>query len=108
MIDRGDPFHSVARELLCVLAAAQRPMSLRDLQGCGRIARDEAARQLSVARVAGFVRSMPTPGRPLEPSYQPTTLGWMIARRGGRPSRALGAAGELRAGAAAAADCWAA
>jgi hypothetical protein len=107
MTDRGDPFHSVARELLCVLADAHRPMSLRDLQGCGRIDRDEAARQLSVARVAGFVRSVPTPGSPLEPSYHPTTLGWMIARR--RPSRALGAARELRSAAAAPArDSWAA
>lgn len=108
MTDRGDPFRSVARELLCVLADAQRPMSLDDLRGCGRIAPDEAARQLSVARVAGFVRNVPTPGRPLEPSYQPTTLGLMIARRGGRPTRALGAARELRAGAAAAPDAWAA
>ena len=102
MTDRGDPFHSVARELLCVLAAERRPMSLCDLQNCGTIDRDEAARQLSVARVAGFVRSVPTPGRPLEPSYQPTTLGWMIAHR--RPTRAIGAARELRA----AGDSWAA
>ena len=94
MTDRGDPFQSVARELLCVLADARGPMSLNDLQTSGRIDRAEAARQLSVARVAGFVRSVPTPGRPLEPSYHPTTLGWMIARR--RPTRAGGAARELR------------
>ena len=96
MTDRGDPFHSVARELLCVLADAARPMSLHELQSSGRIDRDEAARQLSVARVAGFVRSVPTPGRPLEPSYQPTTLGSMIARR--RPTRTWAAARELRSG----------
>ena len=103
MTDRGDPFHSVARELLCVLADAHRPMSLRDLQSSGRIARDEATRQLSVARVAGFVRSVPTPGRPLEPAYQPTTLGMMIARR--RTTRAAGAARGLRT---ATGDSWAA
>lgn len=102
MTDRGDPFHSVARELLCVLADAHRPMSLRDLQSCGRITRDEATRQLSVARVAGFVRSVPTPGRPIEPSYQPTTLGLMIARR--RTTRTAGAARGLRT---AAGDSWA-
>jgi hypothetical protein len=91
--DRGDPFLSVARELLCVLADEHRPMSLRDLQKSDRMDSDEAARQLSVARVAGFVRSVPTPGRPTEPSYQPTTLGLMIARR--RTTRTWAAARAL-------------
>jgi hypothetical protein len=106
MTDRGDPFHSVARELLCVLADAARPMSLHDLQCSGRLERDEATRQLSVARVAGFVRSVPSPGRPLEPSYQPTTLGWMIARRR-RTTYAAGASRDLRA-TDARPDTWAA
>lgn len=92
MTDRADPFQSVACELLSVLADERRPMSLRDLESSGRLERDDAVRQLSVARVAGFVRSVPATGRPLEPCYQPTTLGWMIARR----SRAAVAARELR------------
>jgi hypothetical protein len=94
MTEGGDPFQSVARELLCVLADAHRPMSLRDLQSSDRIDSARATQQLSVARVAGFVRNVPTPGRPLEPSYQPTRLGLMIARR--RPTRAGQAARELR------------
>jgi hypothetical protein len=93
MTHLGDPFRSVARELLCVLADEGRPMSLRELEASGRFDRDEAARQLSVARVAGFVRSVPAADRPLEPSYEPTTLGWMIARRS---SRAAYLARELR------------
>jgi hypothetical protein len=84
----------VARELLCVLAAEGRPMSLRELAGSGRIDGAEATRQLSVARVAGFVRSVPVSTGAPEPRYQPTTLGWMIARRS---SRAAAAAQELRA-----------
>jgi hypothetical protein len=84
MTDRPDPYRSVARELLCVLAAEGRPMSLRELAEPGRLEDRDAAFQLSVARVAGFVRAIPNtdaaaPGS--EPSYQPTTLGWMIARR---------------------------
>jgi hypothetical protein len=94
MNDRADPFRSVARELLCVLAGERRPMSLRELEADGRLEGDAAARQLSVARVAGFVRSVAAPGRPTEPCYEPTTLGWMIARR---TSRAAGAARDLRA-----------
>jgi hypothetical protein len=95
MTDRHDPYRSVARELLCVLAAEGRPMSLRELEEPGRLAGDDAAFQLSVARVAGFVRAVPCaePVRP-EPSYQPTTLGWMIARR---TSRAGALARQLRA-----------
>jgi hypothetical protein len=82
MTDRPDPYRSVARELLCVLAAEGRPMSLRELEEPGRLQGDDAAFQLSVARVAGFVRAVSSaePRAP-EPSYQPTTLGWMIARR---------------------------
>ena len=86
MTERPDPYRSVARELLCVLADEGRPMSLRELQQPGRLAGDDAAFQLSVARVAGFVRAVPGTGvdpavaPPREPSYQPTTLGWMIAR----------------------------
>jgi hypothetical protein len=95
MTDRPDPYRSVARELLCVLAAEGRPMSLRELQEPGRLARDDAMFQLSVARVAGFVRAVPgaepVPAR--EPRYQPTTLGWMIARR---TSRAGALARQLR------------
>jgi hypothetical protein len=95
MTDRHDPYRSVARELLCVLAAEGRPMSLRELEEPGRLAGDDAAFQLSVARVAGFVRAVRSaePVRP-EPSYQPTTLGWMIARR---TSRAGALARQLRA-----------
>jgi hypothetical protein len=82
MTDRPDPYRSVARELLCVLAAEGRPMSLRELDEPGRLEAGDAAFQLSVARVAGFVRAVTTaePRQP-EPRYQPTTLGWMIARR---------------------------
>jgi hypothetical protein len=92
-----DPYHSVARELLCVLAAEGRPMSLRELEEPGRLVGDDAAFQLSVARVAGFVRAVPglaaaaEPRR--EPRYQPTTLGWMIARR---TTRAGALARQLR------------
>jgi hypothetical protein len=95
MTDRPDPYRSVARELLCVLAAEGRPMSLRELEEPGRLVGDDAAFQLSVARVAGFVRAVSSaePTRP-EPSYQPTTLGWMIARR---TSRAGALARQLRA-----------
>jgi hypothetical protein len=94
MTDRPDPYRSVARELLCVLAAEGRPMSLRELDEPGRLAGGDAAFQLSVARVAGFVRAVanPEPVRP-EPRYQPTTLGWMIARR---TTRAGALARELR------------
>src|SRR3954447_24691632 len=101
MTDRPDPYRSVARELLCVLAAEGRPMSLRELQEPGRLAGDDAAFQLSVARVAGFVRTVPglaAPSEPLmpprEPCYQPTTLGWMIVRR---TTRAGALARQLRA-----------
>jgi DNA-binding IclR family transcriptional regulator len=93
MTDGADPYRSVARELLCVLAEEGRPMSLRELQADGRLPAREAARQLSVARVAGFVRSVPATGRPLEPCYQPTTVGQMIARRA---AYAVAAARELR------------
>jgi hypothetical protein len=84
MTDRADPYRSVARELLCVLAAEGRPMSLRELEEPGRLAAGDAAFQLSVARVAGFVRAVPNATPRPEPSYQPTTLGWMIARRTSR------------------------
>jgi hypothetical protein len=93
MTDRADPYRSVARELLCVLAAEGRPMSLRELQEPGRLADADAAFQLSVARVAGFVRAVPNAEARPEPSYQPTTLGWMIARR---TSRAGTLARQLR------------
>jgi hypothetical protein len=85
MTDRHDPYRSVARELLCVLAAEGRPMSLRELEEPGRLVDADAAFQLSVARVAGFVRAV-TGGEPRSaaPRYQPTTLGWMIARRTSR------------------------
>ncbi|QEC47476.1 hypothetical protein FSW04_07710 [Baekduia soli] len=93
MNDHGDPFRTVACELLCVLADEGRPMSLRDLEDSDRLGRAAATRQLSVARVAGFVRTVPCPEHPLEPTYRPTTLGLMIARRS---SRAAAAAGGLR------------
>jgi hypothetical protein len=92
--DRADPYRSVARELLCVLAGEGRPMSLRELEQPGMLREDDAAFQLSVARVAGFVRRVPAAEPRPEPEYQPTTLGWMIARR----SRAAAAAHELRRG----------
>jgi hypothetical protein len=94
--ERPDPYRSVARELVCVLADAGRPMSLRELQEPERLG-GEAAFQLSVARVAGFVRAVPglvEADTPREPRYQPTTLGWMIARR---TSRAGALARQLRA-----------
>jgi hypothetical protein len=94
--ERPDPYRSVARELVCVLAAAGRPMSLRELQEPERLGA-EAAAQLSVARVAGFVRAVSTvaePEAPREPRYQPTPLGWMIVRR---TSRAGALARQLRA-----------
>jgi hypothetical protein len=94
MTDGADPYRSVARELLCVLADAGRPMSLRELEEPGRFAAADAAFQLSVARVAGFVRAVPNLDARPEPSYQPTTLGWMIARR---TSRAGMLARQLRA-----------
>jgi hypothetical protein len=100
MTERPDPYRSVARELLCVLAAEGRPMSPRELEEPGRLAGDDAAFQLSVARVAGFVRAVASPAAvaPVgpartEPRYQPTTLGWMIARR---TSRAGALARQLR------------
>jgi hypothetical protein len=92
MTDRPDPYRTVARELLCVLASEGRPMSLRELDQPGRLREADAALQLSVARVAGFVRSVPAAEPRPEPCYQPTTLGWMIARR----SRAHEAAQDLR------------
>jgi hypothetical protein len=91
-IAAADPYRSVAREVLCVLADADRPMSLRELQGTGRLGVDDAAFQLSIARVAGFVRSVPVEETASEPSYRPTQLGWLIARR----TRAHAAAQELR------------
>jgi hypothetical protein len=101
MTDRPDPYRSVARELVCVLADEGRPMTLRELQEPGRLAGDDAMFQLSVARVAGFVRTVPGGGpvpvgadAPREPYYQPTTLGWMIARR---TTRAGALARQLRA-----------
>lgn len=101
MTERPDPYRSVARELLCVLADEGRPMSLRELDQPGRLAGGDAAFQLSVARVAGFVRAVPglagaeePSAAPREPRYQPTTLGWMIARR---TSRAGALARQLRA-----------
>jgi hypothetical protein len=97
MTDLADPYRSVARELLCVLADAGRPMSLRELEEPGRLAAADAAFHLSVARVAGFVRAVPSAEPRPEPSYQPTTLGWMIARRTSRAgmlARQLRAAGD--------------
>jgi hypothetical protein len=79
--DRPDPYRSVSRDLLAVLADEGRPMSLRDLECSVRLGPEEARRQLSVARVAGFVRSTPSGLGGLEPAYQPTALGYMIARR---------------------------
>ena len=93
LTDRPDPFRSSSCELLAVLADEGRPMSLRDLERDSRLTAT-AARQLSVARVAGFVRTMPAVvgGAALEPRYQPSPLGLLIARR----SRAVAAAQEER------------
>src|SRR3954447_19160093 len=97
MTYRPDPYRSVARELLCVLAAEGRPMTLRELQEPGRLADADAAFQLSVARVAGFVRTVPgaagAPSAPREPNSRPRPLAWMTARR---TSRAGALARQLR------------
>jgi hypothetical protein len=77
VFERPDPYRSVARDLLVLLADEGRPMTLRALQN--RMPRDEAARQLSVARVAGFVRA--DEALRFEPTYVPTALGMLIARR---------------------------
>lgn len=97
----ADPYRSVAREVLCVLADEGRPMTLRELQGSDRLGVEDAAFQLSIARVAGFVRSVPVDASATEPSYRPTTLGYLIAGRARaarqlRPSRASMAVQELR------------
>lgn len=103
LLPSADPYRSVAREILCVLADEDRPMSLRELQGSDRLGVEEAAFQLSIARVAGFVRSVPAVEGSTEPSYRPTTLGNLIAQRtraarAQRPSRAMAAVQELRRG----------
>ena len=93
MPEGPNTFRNVSRELLTVLADEDRPMSLRDLESTGRLDDGEAARQLSVARVAGFVRALPSAAGSAEPAYQPTPLGYMVARR----SRAFAAAQQERA-----------
>ena len=92
MTERPDPFRSVACDLLCVLVEAGHPMGLSELERSEALDRDDAVRQLSVARVAGFVRRVRVPGREPEPAYQPTALGVMIARRTTRMRAAAAAA----------------
>jgi hypothetical protein len=89
----ADPYRTVASQLLAVLADAGRPMSLRDLECSGRIAGADAVRQLSIARLAGFVQPVARLAGPRhEPAYRPTPFGELIARR----SRAHAAAREER------------
>jgi DNA-binding IclR family transcriptional regulator len=79
---RLDPYRSVACELLTLLDDFGRPMTLRELEDEGTLPAGAAARQLSVARVAGFVRmSGATTDGELELRYEPTRLGRQIARR---------------------------
>ena len=57
-------------------------MSLRELEEDERLIGEEPARQLAVARMAGFVRpAIAGAGPGVEPVYQPTALGLQIARR---------------------------
>ena len=83
MQERPDPFRSISRAVLAVLADEGRPMSLRELEAHERLADEQPARQLAVARMAGFVRPL-LAGAALEPLYQPTPLGMQIARRARR------------------------
>jgi hypothetical protein len=78
---------SVSRELLAVLADSGEPMSVCDLVEHGRLDPRQATLQLSVARVAGFVRAVPgsSSGVPL---YAPTPLGYALARRSSAFARA--------------------
>jgi hypothetical protein len=71
---------AVSRELLAVLADSLVPMSVGDVVRHGGLDARRATLQLSVARVAGFVRAMPgtSSGDPL---YAPTALGFALARR---------------------------
>jgi hypothetical protein len=82
---------SVSRELLAVLADSREPMSVGDVVQHGGLEPRQATLQLSVARVAGFVRAVPgtSCGDPL---YAPTPLGYALARR----SRAFARAQEQR------------
>ena len=82
---------SVSRELLAVLADSGVPMSVQDVVQYGDLDSRQATLQLSVARVAGFVRAVPgtSCGDPL---YSPTPLGFALARR----SRAFARAQEQR------------
>lgn len=82
---------SVSRELLSLFADSGEPMSVRDLVAQGDLDARQATLQLSVARVAGFVRAVPgtSSGDPL---YSPTPLGFALARR----SRAFARAQEQR------------
>jgi hypothetical protein len=82
---------AVSRELLALLADADQAMSVRDVVDHGALDARQATLQLSVARVAGFVRAVPgtSAGDPL---YAPTALGFALARR----SRAFADAQERR------------
>src|SRR6476646_10617441 len=78
---------SISRELLAVLADVGVPMSVQDLVEHGGLDPRQATLQLSVARVAGFVRAAPgTSGS--EPLYAPTSLGHTLARRSSAFARA--------------------
>jgi DNA-binding IclR family transcriptional regulator len=78
---------SISRELLAVLADVGEPMSVRDLVDHGGLDPHQATLQLSVARVAGFVRAAPGTSSS-EPLYAPTSLGFALARRSSAFARA--------------------
>lgn len=76
---------SIFNEMLGALVRADRPMTADEMAGAAELQPPAANVQLSIARVAGFVRALPgTSG--CEPVYAPTTLGLALAgRRGARP-----------------------
>lgn len=78
---------AVSRELLAVLADSGEPMSVRDVVEHGGLGERQATLQLSVARVAGFVRAAPGTSSS-DPLYAPTPLGYALARRSSAFARA--------------------
>ena len=86
-IDNPSQLQNVSRELLAVLADSDAPMSVQAVVEHGGLGARQATLQLSVARVAGFVRAVPgtSSGDPL---YAPTPLGYALARRSSAFARA--------------------
>ena len=74
-----------------MLSDVGEPMSVGDVVAYGELDVRQVTLQLSVARVAGFVRAVPgtSSGDPL---YAPTPLGYALGRR----SRAFARAQEQR------------